>query len=105
MSSFLSILVIFLNVCSRVPVPEPTETKDEEQDEEQDEELDEQDEEQNEEQDESKEEIRPEEEQPGLWEETFKTHHDSKPYGMSVTVCVSIMYNVITNNRTLFCWY
>lgn len=22
------------------------------------------------------------EEEPGLWEETFKTHHDSKPYGM-----------------------
>lgn len=20
-------------------------------------------------------------EEPGMWEETFKTHHDSKPYG------------------------
>ena len=99
---FLSSLVIFLNVFNRVPVPEPTETTNEEQDEEQDEE---QNEELDEEPDESVKELHPEEEQPGLWEETFKTHHDSKPYGMSVTVCVSIMYNVITNNRTLFCWY
>lgn len=21
--------------------------------------------------------------EPGMWEETFKTHHDSKPYGMT----------------------
>ena len=25
---------------------------------------------------------REDQEEPGLWEETFKTHHDSKPYGM-----------------------
>ncbi len=22
--------------------------------------------------------------EPGMWEETFKTHHDSKPYGMYI---------------------
>lgn len=25
---------------------------------------------------------KPEKEEPGVWEETFKTHSDSKPYGM-----------------------
>ena len=25
-------------------------------------------------------------EEAGMWEETFKTHHDSKPYGMYVCV-------------------
>lgn len=27
-----------------------------------------------------------EEEEPGMWEETFKTHHDSKPYGWHVHI-------------------
>ena len=29
-------------------------------------------------------------EEPGMWEETFKSHHDSKPYGMCVCVCVCV---------------
>ena len=30
-----------------------------------------------------------EEEKPGMWQETFKTHHDSKPYG---NFCVKHVY-------------
>ncbi len=31
-------------------------------------------------------------EEPGMWEETFKTHHDSKPYGIGVVLS---MYMII----------
>ncbi len=31
------------------------------------------------------------EDEPGMWEETFKTHHDSKPYGMGNITCVCIL--------------
>jgi alpha 1,3-glucosidase len=41
-----------------------------------------------------KEEEKPieEEEQAGLWEETFKSHSDSKPYGPTSVIFLLLMY-------------
>ena len=33
-----------------------------------------------------------EDDEPGMWEETFKTHHDSKPYGEPISFVAEVMY-------------
>ena len=35
--------------------------------------------------------------QPGMWEETFKTHHDSKPYGKKTIT----LFNGLCNSQIL----
>ena len=45
----------------------------------------------------SEEDIKPDvgasDDEPGMWEESFKSHHDSKPYGEILCVCVCKMYS------------
>lgn len=48
--------------------------------------------------------LQKEENEEGMWEESFKTHHDSKPYGKLSRLSVNTIINLHHSIRSVINW-